>query len=179
MAVPGLRVLDDWIDLDEERRLLAIIDGAPWDTSLRRRVQQYGAPYVYRGRRAPSRDSVAALPDWIQPLALRLVSEGIFARMPEQVIVNEYLPGQGIAAHVDHPAFGPTIASLSLASPVVMDFVASEVAHLVLRARSLLVLTGRARAEVAHRIAPRRSDPIDGRRVARVRRVSLTFRTLV
>lgn len=37
--------------------------------------------------------------------------------------VNEYLPGQGIAAHVDtHDAFGHTLLSLSLASGVVMDF---------------------------------------------------------
>lgn len=143
-AVPGLRLLEEWIDGDEERRLLATIDAQPWDTSLRRRVQQYGAPYAYRGRRAPARDSVVALPEWMQPLAVRLVSERIFARTPEQVIVNEYRPGQGIAAHVDHPAFGPAIASLSLASP----------------------------------IAARRSDAIDGHRVPRDRRVSITFRTL-
>ena len=37
--------------------------------------------------------------------------------------VNEYLPGQGIASHVDsHDAFSTAIFSLSLASGVVMDF---------------------------------------------------------
>jgi len=37
--------------------------------------------------------------------------------------VNEYLPGQGIAPHVDtHDAFGPTLLSLSLVSGIVMDF---------------------------------------------------------
>jgi hypothetical protein len=36
-AVPGLRLLEEWIDGDEERRLLATVDAQPWDTSLRRR----------------------------------------------------------------------------------------------------------------------------------------------
>jgi hypothetical protein len=45
-----------------------------------------------------------------------------------------------------------------------------------LPARSLLILTGEARYEWQHGIAPRRSDKIDGRMVPRGRRVSLTFR---
>ena len=39
---------------------------------------------------------------------------------PDQVTVNEYLPGQGIAPHVDtHSAFEDGIASLSLGSSCV------------------------------------------------------------
>jgi hypothetical protein len=41
----------------------------------------------------------------------------------DQVTINEYLPGQGIRPHVDtHSAFTDGIASISLLSPVVMDF---------------------------------------------------------
>lgn len=54
-----------------------------------------------------------------------LLSAGLISAdcFPDQVTVNEYLPGQGIASHVDtHEAFGPTLLSLSLVSGVVMDF---------------------------------------------------------
>jgi alkylated DNA repair dioxygenase AlkB len=44
-----------------------------------------------------------------------------------QVIINEYTPGQGIAAHIDHKgSFGPIVASLSLLSGAVMDFQSNE-----------------------------------------------------
>lgn len=45
--------------------------------------------------------------------------------------------------------------------------------------RSLLVLTGSARYEWSHTIPARKSDVIDGRRVGRKRRISLTFRRVI
>ena len=45
--------------------------------------------------------------------------------MPEladQLIVNDYAPGQGIPAHVDAPLFTDTIISISLGSSCVMEF---------------------------------------------------------
>jgi hypothetical protein len=42
---------------------------------------------------------------------------------PDQCTVNEYLPGQGIAPHVDtHAAFDDAILSLSMGSGIVMEF---------------------------------------------------------
>lgn len=59
----------------------------------------------------------------LQGLAERLVADGRFAAVPDQVIANEYLPGQGISAHVDcEPCFGEVIASLSLLSACEMRF---------------------------------------------------------
>ena len=57
-------------------------------------------------------------------LGARLKDAGWFERMPDQVIVNEYEPGQGIAAHVDcvPSGFSGTIASLSLLSSCTMHF---------------------------------------------------------
>lgn len=106
---------------------------------------------------------------------------------PDQIIVNEYLPGQGIAPHIDQPkTFGPVVATVSLGAPVVMDFIRAEDRHAIwLAPLSLLVLTGAARYEWRHAIAKRKSDLIDAqrvaptnKRVARSRRVSLTFRSL-
>jgi alkylated DNA repair dioxygenase AlkB len=123
------------------------------------------------------------LPDWLQQLAIRLFEDGIFQQVPDQVIVNEYLPGQGIAAHVDcEPCFGPVIASLSLGAPVPMVFGnrrTREVVEVDLPPRSLLVLSGEGRYEWTHSILARKTDVIDGRTRDRVRRVSLTFRTVI
>jgi alkylated DNA repair dioxygenase AlkB len=113
------------------------------------------------------------------PLAARLAAEGVFARPPDQVIVNEYQPGQGIAPHLDSLAFGPVVASLSLGSACSMGFEGpgGEALSLWLEPGSLLVLGGEARSSWKHGIAKRRSDVVDGVRHPRGRRVSLTFRT--
>ena len=44
--------------------------------------------------------------------------------MPDQLIVNEYQPGQGISAHIDcEPCFKNTIVTVSLGSVYEMDFI--------------------------------------------------------
>ena len=98
----------------------------------------------------------------------------------DQVTANEYLPGQGIAPHVDTPgAFGPLICSLSLGAATVMDFKrgGARAASVPLPRRSLLVMSGPARYDFAHSVPGRRRDLVDGELRERSRRVSLTFRT--
>jgi alkylated DNA repair dioxygenase AlkB len=103
--------------------------------------------------------------------------------MADQVIVNEYLPGQGIGAHVDCvPCFGPAVAAVSLGSACVMDFTSpdrSSAVPVCLQPGSLCVMTGPARYEWRHAIAARKSDPAPGGRILRGRRVSVTFRTVL
>ena len=100
------------------------------------------------------------------------------ARLPDQLIVNEYTPGQGIAAHIDSALFASPIVSVSLGACCVMDFCrgAAKVA-VALPPRSAVVLDGDARHRWSHAIAARTSDVIDGVRRERTHtRVSLTFR---
>jgi len=96
-------------------RLLTFIDEQEWRSDLKRRVQHYGYVYDHRARRVTQADFLSALPRLFDGLADELLSAGLFERAGDQVIVNEYLPGQGIAPHIDcQPYFGDTIASLSL-----------------------------------------------------------------
>jgi alkylated DNA repair dioxygenase AlkB len=186
MAVPGLFYVSEWLDDIGQRQLLADIDAAPWSTELRRRVQHYGHKYDY-GRRAvvasPDRESPGPLPTWARTLTERLHIEGHTDCPADQVIVNEYLPGQGISAHVDCvPCFGPAVAAVSLGSACVMDFAGPDRASRVpvwLRPGGLCVMTGPARYEWRHSIAARKSDPTPNGRVPRGRRVSVTFRTVL
>ncbi|MEU9114382.1 alpha-ketoglutarate-dependent dioxygenase AlkB [Streptomyces sp. NPDC048483] len=186
-AVPGLRYDADWLAPDACGALLARIDAGAWSTELKRRVQHYGRRYDY-GRRsvaAEGPDAVApAVPAWLREVAARLADEGVMDRQADQVIVNEYLPGQGISAHVDCvPCFGPVVAAVSLGSGCVMDFSdpgTGTKAGAPLAPGSLCVMTGPARFTWRHAIAARKSDPGPaGGRVPRGRRVSVTFRTLL
>lgn len=44
------------------------------------------------------------------------------SNLPNHVLINEYLPGQGIMPHEDGPAFYPVISTISLGSHTILDF---------------------------------------------------------
>jgi len=179
----SLHETNSCIALNEESHLLRTIDSQPWLTDLKRRVQHYGYRYDYSAREVTEASRLDPLPDWLAEIGARLVSEGHFEREPDQVIINEYLPGQGIEPHIDRETcFGPTISTLSLSSAITMNFTHAETGERVserLEPRSLLTLKGDARYKWRHGIAPRKSDMVEGARVPRGRRVSLTFRTVL
>ncbi|QGG89868.1 alpha-ketoglutarate-dependent dioxygenase AlkB [Agrobacterium sp. MA01] len=179
---PGASLVPDWITPAREAVLAAFLDAGAWSGELKRRVRHFGYRYDYRARSATAESRIGPLPDMLKGLAERLVADGFFSDVPDQVIANEYLPGQGISAHVDcEPCFGEVIASLSLLSGCEMRFgclASGETRAVILQPRSLLMLVGPARRDWTHAIPARRSDVIDGVRVMRVRRVSLTFRTM-
>jgi alkylated DNA repair dioxygenase AlkB len=181
--INGLHYVPDYLTSDDATSLVAAIDAQPWRDDLKRRVQHYGYRYDYRSRSVTPEMHLGAIPAWVLPLATRLHADGYFSAIPDQVIVNDYLPGQGIAPHVDcEPCFGDVIASLSLGSACVMRFShldSDRVEDLPLDPGSLLVLSGEARYAWKHGIPARKSDVVDGHRRARGRRVSVTFRTVI
>lgn len=180
---PGAVLIDQFVSAEREAKLLSRVDSAPWLLDLRRPVQHYGWRYDYKARRVSADARLGALPDWLEPEVAALCSLGLFAPAPDQVIVNEYEPGQGIAPHIDCvPCFGPTIASLSLGGTTEMQFenrATGESLEVRLAPQSLLLLTGPARLEWRHGIAARKSDPMGGTRLPRKRRISLTFRKVI
>ena len=178
----GARLVPDIVTEAEERRILMRIADAPWLTNLSRRVQHYGYRYSYRDRATDRHAPAPAFPRWADVIGERL--RPLFdGRLPEQCIVNEYRPGQGIGMHADHAAFGAIVVSLSLGAAWHMQFrprsarpyvrhglPSDEVA--VLPRRSALVLRGPARSAWMHAI-----DPASNADQA-VTHVSATFRTL-
>ena len=173
-------------------RLLRSINDQPWLNDLRRQVQHYGWKYDYASRFVTADMRIGPLPDFIRDVAAKLCQRGWFHRMPDQVIVNEYNPGQGIAPHVDRECFGPAVATLSLGDAWPMQFrapdsdsshagqpeAATEKIEIVLDIGSILVLRDDARHRWTHGIAPRQSDRRGRNRRWRERRVSVTFRTV-
>jgi alkylated DNA repair dioxygenase AlkB len=99
-----------------------------------------------------------------------------------QVIVNEYLPGQGINAHVDDPVkFGAWVITVSLGSACEMEFASKKTGakfRATLPPRSMYAMTGESRYQWTHAIAGRKTDPspAGSHRVPRSTRGSITFR---
>ena len=188
-APMGLEYLPDFLDASEEAGLLAYIDDSEWLTDLSRRVMHFGYKYDYTSRRLDETARIRPLPEWLARLssmAREAASEEAKQLLDpdrpfEQAIINEYLPGQGIAPHIDRDCFGPLVATVSLGSAVNMDFCRDStgdkhVQRLV--PRSLVVLHGDARFKWRHGIAKRHADTWNGQKTKRQRRVSITFRTI-
>lgn len=177
----GLQYMRDFIHQCDADDLLDFIDAQVWDTGLRRRVQHYGWRYDYKASQVKSGGYIGPLPDVFETISVTINERlGGLAKF-DQVIINEYAPGQGISAHVDClPCFGPVVAAVSLGSTCEMVFqnlASKERLSIVLEPLSLLVMAGEARQAWSHAIPARRSDIVCGERLARSRRVSLTFRT--
>ncbi len=180
--IPGSKYLPGFLSAEEaeaEYEWLTSLPPGEWMRDLSRRVIHYGWRYDYTARTISEDLYLDELPERFADLAKRLHDNtGEFDEIPNQVIVNEYEPGQGIAMHTDHRSFGPAVATISLGDSWSMDFLHERTGRKqsrLLEVGSALVLSGEARLEWRHGIAKRKTEP-DGRR--RSTRISLTFRTV-
>ncbi len=179
--IPGLSIAFDIIDEATETQALADIDAAGWDNTLSRATQHYGYKYPY----LPSGTLIKAapIPEVCDRLYDAAVAAGITtSRKPDQVIINQYTPGQGIAPHVDDTVkFGDFVMTVSLGSDIVMRFAerttGGAMIDVVVPRRSAYIMTGDSRYKWTHAIDKRKSDvDEDGDRVTRGTRVSVTYR---
>ncbi|MGH7847471.1 MAG: alpha-ketoglutarate-dependent dioxygenase AlkB [Candidatus Binatia bacterium] len=181
--VTGLLVVKKFLTVQAQDELTASIDAGCWSTELERRVQHFGYRYDYKARRVSSLMKAMPLPEWGRSLVERILAANIASQNFDQLIVNEYLPGQGIAPHIDCiPCFDNEIVSISLGSSCVMTFSnprPEQKFDILLEAGDLLLIRDKARYEWRHQINPRKRDRWQGRIVERERRISLTFRKIL
>lgn len=175
---PGLVYIPNFVDKELEKVLVHEIDSRKWDTTLARRTQHYGYKYRYDKN---SKDLEAVpYPNFAKAISGYVFDEtNVFDITPDQVIVNEYFPGQGISKHIDHTKFfGHAVASLSLLSGCNMIFSHKEhePVSVWLEPRSLVILTGDVRYKWQHEIKANKTDTVNGKRIPRDRRISITFR---
>lgn len=181
--IPGLKYIPNFISEKEHSDLSLAINKEVWLTDIKRRVQHYGWKYDYKLRSIDYSMYLGELPEWIKPVALRLAQKGCMSKIPDQLIINEYLPGQGITNHVDcEPCFEDTIVSISLGASCVMDLInlkTKEKVEILLEPKSIVVISGEARYNWTHGIAARRTDNINGTKLQRKLRMSMTFRNVI
>ncbi len=161
--IQGLTYTRNYITTEQEQFFITQIDNQPWLSDLKRRVQHYGYKYDYKTRRITLDLKIGNIPDWLQILANF-----------DQVIVNEYLLGQGITPHIDCvPCFSDTICSLSLLESCEMILEKDNTKHsIILEPRSLLTFQGEVRYKWKHSIPQRKSN-------IKNRRVSITYRKVI
>ncbi|XP_048324919.1 alkylated DNA repair protein ALKBH6 homolog isoform X2 [Ziziphus jujuba] len=119
-SLPTLIYIPDFVTESEQTALLNKIYEAPvskWKSVKNRRLQNWGGVVHEKGLVSQE------LPSWLTKITQKVHDDsGMFPLPINHVLVNEYLPDQGIMPHQDGPAYFPVVAILSLGSPVVMDF---------------------------------------------------------
>lgn len=174
--IPGLTFVPDFLTHREEDALVELADSQTWQNTYQRRTQHYGAAYPDGGRWATRKEMPASL----RHLGKRLAR--LTGQEANQLSINEYLPGQGIAPHIDkNEDNNPWIGDISLLSGIGFYL---ENAHrpaenweIYLPPRSLLILSGFARHCLRHGIRPRQKDLLsNGLELERSRRLGLILR---
>lgn len=176
-APPLIYYVPDFISKEEEEYLLRQVFNAPkpkWTQLSGRKLQNWGGLPHPRGM-VPER-----LPPWLQRYVDKVSDLSLFGGLPaNHVLVNQYLPGEGIMPHEDGPLYYPTVSTISLGSHTVLDFyeprqpddddVSPEqprppqqpITSLLVEPRSLLVLRGTAYTRLLHGITATRVDELD------------------
>lgn len=178
--INGLLYQDDFLSAEEEKLIISEIDNTVWDTNLKRRVQHYGYMYDYKKKNIDQDLKIDRLPDWLLALESKIGTIFNLENSFDQVIINEYEPGQGISNHIDCvPCFEDVIISISLLSSCIMQFSKdAEKYEILLQPRSILLLSGEARYHWKHGIKAVKNDKFQNITILRKRRISITFRKI-
>jgi len=119
--------LPEFIQDEEEHYLIRKITETSqqkWRNLPNRRLQIWGGELSAKSTLIPQDFPVFvnSFPDILQ----RIRDTGAFTLSPHaepnNIILNEYLPGQGIMPHEDGPSYHPVVATLSLGSHAVFNY---------------------------------------------------------
>ena len=186
----GLSYIPDIISDEFAAELVQFLDKRPWSkvskSDTGRLVQQFGFRYAYSGSK--KFEEIEPFPEIIQKLqkiVLEFLQKKKIAEIPamNQCIINNYVPGQGISAHIDLPDFGPVVACFTICSGTEISFSQEfeneeYTAEKYVDAGSLYIMSGPVRYLWKHAIKSRKSDMVEGSKKLRGRRISITFRTV-
>lgn len=182
-SVPGLYLFKNFLRTDIQEYYLNKIDANEWGKAgplAKRRVQQYGYKYGYTSRKVNQNEEsgINPMPNWISSFTTALVTAGMFSSKPEQMIINEYEPGQGIGKHTDSPTFKDIVFSLTLGSgaTITYELPNHRSVDVYTEPGDFLIMSGPCRNVWTHVIKPQRQDYVNGKWIPRGRRISVTFR---
>jgi len=180
-SVPGLFLIPNFLNIFEETVLWGEIKKRPWQVDTRA-IQYYG--YKHETFFPYSIVKIKEeIPTFLTPLIDKIMEHKIVKFRPDQIIINDYLPGQGIRPHFDRKDyFDEQIVGVSLGSDIVMEWTRSsdEKVSVPTPARSLYMIEGPARYEFQHSIPGRKTDKLeDGKVFVRKERISITFRKVI
>jgi len=187
-AIPGLYIFENFIDDIEEEILTRGANTGKWDavgynSEKSRRIQHFGYKYNYRSRNVGKDDYLGSLPKWSESVETKIMEIPIVKQLqsnrPNQLIVNEYKPGQGIAWHTDAKSFDEPIITLSTGGSCIFEMKdpeTSSIIELFLKPKTLIVMTNDSRWTWQHRIPQRGVDRYNNEDHIRHTRISFTYR---
>ena len=179
--VPGLLLYHEFISEKLETELINEIDSQVWVVDYDRRLQYYG----YRNELEAPYDLIpfpVSMPPLIYKLSEDLVQQKVVTIQPDQVIINEYAPGEGLRPHKDRNYFENQICGVTLGSGCIMRFIkisGGDVVDVEVPRRSIYVMQDEARYKWHHSMPPRKKDVIDGNVKHCERRLSITYRKVI
>lgn len=176
-SILGLKYCANYLTEDEEKNLLKLLGESKELTPIThskdsRNVIQYGYTYAYN-RSGVTKCS--PIPEIYKKLIDTERVKKVLGSDYEfnQLIINQYNPGQGISAHIDHTKyFGHVIFCISIGASTVIDFSKEDKNDAILaEPKSAYAMTGDSRYLWKHSIAGKKSQ--NGIRY------SLTFRKVI
>jgi len=165
-TIPTVRYIPNICTLSMEQIITDYIDSYDdrWINLRRRRLQQYGGKPTPQGLVDPE-----PLPLFLNQIIDCLMSYQLFPTQyrPNHVLINEYLPFQGIFPHTDGPSYYPLVATISIGGDVIMRYQprgssTSILAEVILQSRSLVVTSEEAYTDYMHSIAEVDTEIIGG-----------------
>lgn len=172
----GIFWQEDFVTPKHEEELIQIFrNQLEWPDRTGRISLHWGYTFDYKTFGFDPNIPFKDFPDWLKPLIPTY--EG---RPPEQVCLQHYPPGAGIPPHVDTHSTYDQLYSLSLGSPVLMQFRSRDRrVEVDLEPRSLMKMSGDSRLHWQHGIKKRKTDTLaDGTVRLREDRWSITYRWL-
>ena len=144
--------------------------------SSNRVAKHFGYEYNYVSKNiriptTPFTPNLLALADLAEK---HCAEKGLICKF-NQCIINKYEIGEGITKHIDNPQYGPVIACFTFGSGAAMHFDEHEI---YVEPGSLYIMSGPARTDYTHEMRKRKTDIVNGKRVARGIRYSVTFRNV-
>ncbi|CAK5105383.1 unnamed protein product [Meloidogyne enterolobii] len=150
--IQTINYFPQFISEAEEEILIKNVYSAPkpkWRQLSNRRLQNWGGVVSQKFLLQEE------LPKWLENCIdkiMKIPGDLTFPpeNRPNHVLVNEYLPGQGILPHTDGPAFFPKISTITLGSHALLDFYEENEEHrehvgsVLLEPRSLILISGPA-----------------------------------
>lgn len=190
--------IPNFISEFEESDLVRRIYQVPkpkWTCLSNRRLQDWGGVPHKNGM------IVEPIPDWLKFFMNKITNLNIYPKenQPNHVLINEYLPGQGIMPHTDGPLFHPIITTINCGSHTILELKASNESEvnkrfkLLLEPTSLLILSDQLYTDYLHSICEIDSDEINedianldssmnqyeiGQMLKRSTRISVTIRNV-
>jgi len=181
LSIKGLTLHKQFINQQESKELWELIQQQNWSKEISRDTIHYGMRYDYKEKilkQAPS------IPEWLTTLVKRVEKEAQFKQSVDQIIINRYCEGQGIAPHVDHiQLFGDTIATLSLGRETIIFFkrLHHNTSSVLAESNSLIVLKDEARYKWTHSLKLDKNNKDkknNNDKQKKKERISITFRTI-